>query len=319
MYSSDIIVRNPALISCNSQSRAIIDMTTFPEKITDSVKNLLSEPAIAKQFVIDHQTPQVLKSNVQTIATFTRDAVADTAHQVSRGVIHKYRNRVLLIASSHCAVHCRYCFRQHFDYSQDTFQESDLPELQNYLQAHPDINEVIFSGGDPLMLSTTKLEKMFTEILTIQTIQRIRIHSRIITVLSKRINPELLALLKRFQSQLVLVTHINHANEVDAQATQTISQLKQLGLWLLNQSVLLKGVNDDPTTLQALSEKLFEIGVQPYYLNLLDKVIGAEQFYIADTEAAEIYRQFASMTSGYLLPKLVRDDGESDFKRIAAL
>ena len=291
-------------------------MSNFPEKLTATVTAQLSEPAIAIQFLDSTET---VPGNAGNLPEFEYDAVADQAHRVGRGMIQKYRNRLLLIAHSHCAVHCRYCFRRHFDYAQDTFQEEDIELLYTHLDTHPEIDEVILSGGDPLMLSNQRLDTLIGVLYQRVGVKRIRLHSRVLTVLSRRINTKFLELCKRYRSKLVIVTHINHASEIDTEAGQVIRQLGDLGIRLLNQSVLLRGVNDSAVILNQLSDKLFTLGVMPYYLNLLDRVKGAEHFYIDDEEAKEIYRELAEITSGYLLPKLVRDDGQSAYKCIVGL
>lgn len=289
-------------------------MSHFPEKLTASVIAKLTEPAIVIQF--QDNTESVIAND---LPEFSYDAVADHSHRAGRGMIRKYRNRLLLIAHSHCAVHCRYCFRRHYDYAQDTFQPEDIGFLGDYLDEHPEIDEVILSGGDPLMLSNQKLGALIGTLYQREGIKRIRLHSRVLTVLSQRINAKLVELLQGYRSKLVIVTHINHASEIDVEAEQVIQQLRALGIMLLNQSVLLRGVNDDAVVLNQLSEKLFTLGVMPYYLNLLDRVKGAEHFYVADEEAKGIYRELAEITSGYLLPKLVRDDGQSAYKCIVGL
>jgi len=291
-------------------------MSNFPEKLTATVTAQLAEPAVAIQFL---DSAESATADKDSLPEFEYDAVADQNHRVGRGMIQKYRNRLLLIAHSHCAVHCRYCFRRHFDYAEDTFQEEDIEVLCTHLDAHPEIDEVILSGGDPLMLSNQRLEVLIDALYQRSEVKRIRLHSRVLTVLSQRINSKLLALFGRYRKKLVIVTHINHALEIEAGAEQAIQQLRDLGILLLNQSVLLRGVNDNAAILSELSDKLFTLGVMPYYLNLLDRVKGAEHFYIDDEAAKGIYRELAEITSGYLLPKLVRDDGESAYKCIVGL
>lgn len=300
--------------------------TLFPQKLTPLIKTQLTEPAIARQFIEPETDHSAHPGSVNTPAAtdglptgFSHDAVADKKHLVHRGVIHKYRNRILLIASSHCAVHCRYCFRQHFDYEQQTFDPEDLPVLMGYLERHPEIDEVILSGGDPLTLKNTQLDAILECLNECESVKRIRIHSRVLTTLPERLNNGLISILWHYRHKLILVMHINHASELVPKIKNTIRTVRDLEVKLLNQSVLLRGVNDDAHCLHALSEALFALGIMPYYLNLLDKVKGAERFYVPDDEAEQIYRELAAMTSGYLLPKLVRDTGEGGFKRIVGL
>ncbi|MEZ5536085.1 MAG: KamA family radical SAM protein [Thiolinea sp.] len=293
-------------------------MGHFPDKITATIRNKLHHKAVAIQFVAQRERLAETAA-AGDLPGFSYDAVADQEYRVGRGMIRKYRNRLLLIAHARCAVHCRYCFRQHFDYREETFQDNDLAGLEQYLRDHPEIDEVILSGGDPLMLSNQRLNSILTMLSGITTIKRIRIHSRMFSVQGKRINTGLMEIFHKFRRQLVLVSHVNHPQELDHETDRTFAKLRQAGLILLNQSVLLKGVNDDPLVLKALSERLFGAGVMPYYLNLLDRVKGAEDFYLSDREAMAIYREMARQTSGYLLPKLVRDKGNADYKSIIGL
>ena len=288
-------------------------MMLFPEKITPLIKEQLSEPAIAKQFIKREE------SSKENLPRFEYDAVADNEHLVHKGIIRKYHNRILLIANSHCAVHCRYCFRQHFDYQQQTFDPKDTSVLINYLDEHPEIDEVILSGGDPLMLNNTRLAELLGCLDQRASVKRIRIHSRVLSVLPERLNNGLLDVLKKYQHKLIIVMHINHASEVLPEVVEAIPAVRALGIPLLNQSVLLRGVNDNAKALRELSEGMFALGIMPYYLNLLDQVKGAEQFYVPDNEARVIYRELAKSTSGYLVPKLVRDEGDDYFKRIIGL
>lgn len=288
-------------------------MMLFPQKITPLIKEQLSEPAIAKQFIKQEE------SSKENLPRFEYDAVADNEHLVHKGIIRKYHNRILLIANSHCAVHCRYCFRQHFDYQQQTFDPKDTSVLINYLDEHPEIDEVILSGGDPLMLNNTRLAELLDCLDQRASVKRIRIHSRVLSVLPERLNNGLLDVLKKYQHKLIIVMHINHASEVLPEVVEAIPAVRALGIPLLNQSVLLRGVNDNAKALRELSEGTFALGIMPYYLNLLDQVKGAEQFYVPDNEARVIYRELAKSTSGYLVPKLVRDEGDDYFKRIIGL
>ncbi len=296
--------------------------TLFPHKLTPLIKARLAQPEIARQFIDPSPSADPSTGGAATSAAlpaFKHDAVADTQYLVHRGIIRKYHNRILLIASSHCAVHCRYCFRQHFDYTSQTFDLADLPLLTDYLAQHPEIDEVILSGGDPLTLKNRQLALLLEALQASTTVRRIRIHSRLLSVLPERLNKGLIALLSQYRPMLLLVMHINHRSELLPEVKTALHTLRGLELRLLNQSVLLRGVNDSASSLRELSEALFALGVMPYYLNLLDEVKGAEHFYVPDTTAQQIYRDLAASTSGYLVPKLVRDAGEDNFKRIIGL
>ncbi len=176
-----------------------------------------------------------------------------------------------------------------------------------YIAEHTELEEVILSGGDPLMAKDQELDWILTQLEQISHIKTLRIHSRLPVVIPNRITTELCERLSKSRLNVVLVTHINHANEIDAVFANKMAQLKKAGVVLLNQSVMLKGVNDNAQTLKRLSDKLFEYGVLPYYLHLFDKVEGASHFYIEDEQAVEIYRELQRISSGYLVPKLARE------------
>lgn len=249
---------------------------------------------------------QVLPSTSQTQEGFSVSPLEDEKHSPIRGVIHKYPSRVLLIASQVCAIHCQYCFRQNFDYEERDIL-SNWRQIEQYLQENLGINEVILSGGDPLTLSDGKIEKIVKSVEGVERIKTLRIHSRTAVVVPSRITDKLADILSKTRLKVVMVFHINHPREV---SLDFINQVKKLqSLTLLNQSVLLKGVNDNASILGTLSHKLFASSIIPYYLHLLDKVIGAEHFLISDLRAKEIYRELQNSLSGYLLPKLVRDEG----------
>lgn len=223
------------------------------------------------------------------------------------GLLHKYRNRVLLIVKGGCAINCRYCFRRHFPYQDNKGSKAVWQQSLNYIAEHPELNEVILSGGDPLMAKDHELSWLVEQIASIKHIKRLRIHTRLPVVLPSRVTPELCATLQRPRLQVVLVTHINHANEINQEVTQAMAELKLAGVTLLNQGVLLKGVNDDVDTQVALSNRLFEAGILPYYLHVLDKVQGAAHFYVSDERAREIMAGLIEQVSGYLVPKLTRE------------
>lgn len=222
-------------------------------------------------------------------------------------ILHKYHNRLLFMIKNSCAINCRYCFRRHFPYDEVKSGKTIWAESLEYIAHHSELEEVIFSGGDPLMAKDQELDWLMTNIEQIPHIKTLRIHSRLPVVIPNRITAELCERLSQSRLNVVLVTHINHANEIDAVFAAKMKMLKQAGVVLLNQSVMLKGVNDNAHTLKELSDKLFEYGILPYYLHLFDKVAGASHFYIEDERAIEIYRELQKITSGYLVPKLARE------------
>lgn len=243
---------------------------------------------------------------------YSRDAVDDQLFMPVPGLIHKYHGRVLLTMTGACAIHCRYCFRRHFPYSQASADYSPDDQVMNYLSRNTDVSEVILSGGDPLMLSDRKLAVLIGNLNRIKHIRLLRIHSRLVSVLPERIDEGLLEVLRGFDGQVVLVTHINHPNEISAPNQAAFARLAQQGYVLFNQSVLLKGVNDNAEVLAGLSHSLFENRIIPYYLHQLDKVQGAAHFEVSPDDARDLHRQLRDRLPGYLLPALVADvSGES--------
>jgi len=205
-----------------------------------------------------------------------------------------------------CAIHCQYCFRQNFDYGSHDIL-SNWVDIEDYLLNNKVVTEVILSGGDPLTLSDKKISMIFKRIESISHIKTIRIHTRTAVVIPSRITQKLIEILNQTKLKVVIVFHINHANEVSDEFVKNIKGF--VGLTLLNQSVLLRGVNDNAKVLSDLSYRLFESSVLPYYLHLLDKVTGAERFLVSDKKAKEIYKLLQKSIPGYLLPRMVRDEG----------
>ncbi|MCG9727951.1 EF-P beta-lysylation protein EpmB [Vibrio brasiliensis] len=225
------------------------------------------------------------------------------------GLLHKYRNRALMIVKGGCAINCRYCFRRHFPYDENKGSKSVWQTSLDYIQQHPEIDEIILSGGDPLMAKDDELSWLVARIADIEHVKRLRIHSRLPVVIPARITEQLTELLGQTRLQVILVTHINHAQEIDQTLANALDKLKQVGVTLLNQGVMLKGVNDSVSSQIALSNALFEAGVLPYYMHVLDKVQGAAHFFISDQQAKEIMAGVLEQTSGYLVPKLTREIG----------
>jgi EF-P beta-lysylation protein EpmB len=243
---------------------------------------------------------------------YSRDAVDDQLYMPLPGLIHKYHGRVLLTMTGACAIHCRYCFRRHFPYEEASADHNLSDQVMKYLSSHKNVSEVILSGGDPLMLSDRKLANLIGRLNQIEHIHLLRIHSRLPSVLPERINDGLLEVLQGFKGRLVLVTHINHPNEISAPNQAAFALLAQRGYTVFNQSVLLRGVNDDPQVLVELSHKLFENRIIPYYLHQLDKVQGAAHFEVSSDEACKLHKVLRGRLPGYLLPALVADiPGES--------
>ncbi|MDF2154745.1 EF-P beta-lysylation protein EpmB [Vibrio sp. CAU 1672] len=239
---------------------------------------------------------------------FSQDPLEEQDNPIP-GLLHKYRNRALMIVKGGCAVNCRYCFRRHFPYQDNKGGKQTWMASLDYLQTRPELNEVIFSGGDPLMAKDDELQWLITHLEAIPHLKRLRIHSRLPVVIPARITDALCEMLQQTRLQVVLVSHINHANEINHELTSQLNRLKQAGVTLLNQAVLLKGVNDSEDAQVALSEALFDAGILPYYLHVLDKVQGAAHFLVSDDEARAIMRGLIRRVSGFLVPRLAREIG----------
>lgn len=238
---------------------------------------------------------------------FVTDPLQEQQSNPLPGLIHKYQSRVLLTSSGACAVNCRYCFRRHFPYADNSLSQQATTAILDYLQRHPKVNEVILSGGDPLATPDSRLADRIQQLEQLPQLKRLRIHTRLPVVIPSRINDELLSWLNSTRLQTVMVLHINHPQEVGNELCEAIQRLKQTGTTLLNQSVLLQGINDQPEILAELSETLFAQGVMPYYLHAFDPVDGAAHFAIKDQQARQIYAELLALLPGYLVPKLVRE------------
>jgi len=241
------------------------------------------------------------------VDNFVQDPVGDKLAITSPGILQKYHGRALLLTTGACAIHCRYCFRRHFPYQDSNPMASQWQQTLTTLQNDSSVSEVILSGGDPLALTDKKLSRMVEELETIPHLKRLRIHTRLPLVLPERITPNLLSWLSKTRFQVIMVIHANHANELAADVAQVLRTLSDINVQLLNQSVLLKGINDSVEDLVNLSERLIEIGVLPYYLHLLDPVAGASHFDVSEAIGIKLIEQLRMQISGYLVPRLVRE------------
>lgn len=239
---------------------------------------------------------------------YSNDPLSEQNNDIP-GLLHKYRNRALLIVKGGCAINCRYCFRRHFPYEDNKGTKSVWQQSLDYIAKHPELNEVILSGGDPLMAKDHELTWLIDKIAAISHIKRLRIHSRLPVVIPARITDELVDTLAQTRLQVILVTHINHANEINLELKQQMARLRAINVTLLNQGVMLKGVNDSVEAQVNLSESLFDAGILPYYIHVLDKVQGAAHFFIDDQTAKTIMAGVIERVSGYLVPKLTREIG----------
>ena len=246
---------------------------------------------------------------------FSLDPVGDIQAAVQPGVLHKYQGRVLLINTGSCAINCRYCFRRNFPYNDLQLSKQQESGAIEYIKSDPTITEIILSGGDPLLLSDARLASLIQQLEAIDSIKRIRIHSRLPIVLPARVTDELVKILANCSKQIILVVHSNHANEINGRVIAACKSLKNSGITLFNQSVLLKGVNDNAAILCELSEKLFAVGIIPYYLHLLDKATGTGHFEVSEIEAKILVEQVQNTLPGYLMPKLVKEQAGATTKQ----
>lgn len=273
---------------------------------------LVPESYLARMRPGDPRDPLLLQvlplaSELESPQSFTTDAVGDMVARRAPGLLHKYPGRVLLMAARACAVHCRYCFRRHYPYESEPAGLSDWVPALETLAADPTVREVILSGGDPLILTDRRLGELIGALEAIAHLRRLRIHSRLPIVLPDRIDDGLLALLRGTALTTVLVVHANHPAEIVGDCAAALRRLVTAGLPTLNQSVLLRGVNDDVETLAELSERLIDLGVIPYYLHQLDRVTGTAHFEVGDEEAMRLVEGLRTRLPGYAVPRLVRE------------
>ena len=255
-----------------------------------------------------------LADELRPVAGYTRDPVGDRAAHKGPALLRKYHGRALVMATGSCAVHCRYCFRRHFPYDKQSVRDSLLCDLFDAIRADGSIEEVILSGGDPLSLGDSRLATLVNGIRAIGHVKRLRVHTRLPVILPSRVTPGLIQLLASGQVPTVVVLHINHPREIDAEVRQSLGAMRSAGISLLNQAVLLKGVNDDADTLCELSETCFDAGILPYYLHQLDPVSGAAHFAVDDQQARDIAQRLRARLPGYLVPRLVREIAGADSK-----
>jgi EF-P beta-lysylation protein EpmB len=246
---------------------------------------------------------------------FTADPVGDHASLRAAGVLHKYRGRALLITTGACAIHCRYCFRRHYPYAEAHAADNEWEDAVTVIAGDDTLREVILSGGDPLTLTTHRLARLIHKLEAVAHLARLRIHSRLPIVLPARIEDSLLELLAQSRLKPVMVVHANHPNEIDREVATALARLAAAGVALFNQSVLLRGVNDDAAVLTELSETLFESGVTPYYLHLLDRVQGAAHFEVDIDTARALHQKVRENLPGYLVPQLVQEVAGEPFKQ----
>ena len=273
---------------------------------------LVPRPFVARMQPGDPNDPllrQVLADDIemQPTAGYTTDPLEEGEHNPQKGLVHKYERRVLVITTGTCAVNCRYCFRRHFPYGDNQLAQKEWDSVVAYIQNHPEVNEVILSGGDPLMLKDSQLRQHVSALEQLPQLKRLRIHSRLPVVIPSRIDRELLDWVRQTRLDVVFVYHANHANEIDDDIATGVANLKQAGATVLNQGVILKGVNDSVEAQVELSEALFSAGILPYYMFTLDPIEGGAHFDIPISEAQQLMGKVAEKLPGYLVPRLAKE------------
>jgi EF-P beta-lysylation protein EpmB len=246
-------------------------------------------------------------SEDEAVSGFTTDPVGELTSPPNDSVLHKYLGRALVMTTGACAVHCRYCFRRHFPYAESGHETPDWGRVIDRIASDPAISEVILSGGDPLTVPDSRLEVLGRKLAALPQLKRLRIHTRLPIVLPQRVDGPLTSWIGGLGVPTVVVVHANHANEIDDDVRRALAALDATGVTLLNQSVLLAGVNDSVGALADLSEALFDAGVLPYYLHMLDPVLGAAHFEVPDAEAKRLHAEVSALLPGYLVPRLVRE------------
>jgi len=300
----------PALFAKDIAARVLFPMRVPRAFVALMNKNDINDPLLrqvlpkAEEF---EQTLGYVNDPLGEQAAMVTDVKTEGLAIIIPGLLHKYRSRVLLIIKPGCAVNCRYCFRRHFPYQAHSPNKQTWQQAFAYIAKHDEIKEVIFSGGDPLMASTKELQWFAEQLCKIPHIKRLRIHTRLPVVLPHRIDEEFIEWLQALPLKTVMVLHINHGNEISEALRLACAKMKQVGITLLNQSVLLTGVNDNASTLSALSEALFDVGILPYYLHLLDKTAGTAHFDMEKSQAIKIVEELRRHLPGFLVPKLVQE------------
>lgn len=307
---SDLITDPKELINLLELDPALLDQAIAAARIFPLKVPRTFVAQMQKGNLNDPLLKQVLPLGMELIETlgYGKDPLKEIDANPIPGLLHKYHGRVLVTLTSACAVHCRYCFRRYFPYEDNNPGKRGWEKIFSYLEQDKTITEVILSGGDPLAVSD-KMLKMFTdELEKIPHVKRLRIHTRLPIVLPQRITTEFISWITQLRFNVALVVHANHSQEISDNVKLAFKALRQAGVLLLNQSVLLKDVNDDVEILVELSETLFASGVIPYYLHLLDKVQGAAHFAVSEQRIAELYAQLQQKLPGYLVPRMAYEE-----------
>ena len=285
-----------------SHREKILDRSRFvlnlPRRLAEKIEKNNPLDPLFLQFV-----PQLLEVEKSQNPLFVLDPVGDCGAQKAPKMLHKYHGRALLLPTSACAMHCRYCFRQNFPYEKNKGLTEELELIRN----DPTLSEIMLSGGDPLSLPNAQLRDYLEQLAAIPHVKHIRFHTRFPMGIPERIDDEFLEILSKVPQQIWFVIHCNHPKEFDEDITTALKKIRNLGAVLLNQSVLLKGVNDNVETLVALSELLTKQGIMPYYLHQLDRVEGTEHFEVSENHGLELIKQMRGRLPGYAVPRYVRE------------
>lgn len=242
-----------------------------------------------------------------SVSGFVADPVGDSAARRAPGLLQKYRGRALLITTGACAIHCRYCFRRSYPYSEEPRRMEDWEPAFAEIESDPTLHEIILSGGDPLMLTDARLAELCERIAAIPHITRLRIHTRLPIVKPERITDQLIELFRDCGPTPIMVVHSNHARELVGDCAHTLRRLVRAGITVLNQAVLLRGVNDSVAALAELCGTLVDLGVMPYYLHQLDRVAGAAHFEVPEETGLRLVDELRRLLPGYAVPQYVRE------------
>jgi EF-P beta-lysylation protein EpmB len=249
---------------------------------------------------------------------FVADPVGDEGATLSAGLLQKYSGRALLVTTGACAIHCRYCFRRHFPYSESPRSVDDWQPAIDRIAADSTIDEVLLSGGDPLTLVDVHLAELAKRIAAIPHVNRLRVHTRLPIVIPQRVTAELIDWLRGTRLAPLMVVHANHPQEIDDATAAALSRLVDAGIPVLNQAVLLRGVNDNAEALIGLSRRLVDLRVMPYYLHQLDRVAGAAHFEVPISRGLELIDDLRRALPGYAVPRYVQEIPGKEHKRVLA-
>ena len=307
---------------------AIRDSQTLRQAVglPNSLESFKNQPKAASQFPVFAPLPFVSRIRAndvndpllkqilpvaaedEQLSGFKKDPLQEAEATLTPGLLQKYQNRVLLVTTGACAIHCRYCFRREFPYSESPTSPQQWDPAIKRIQADTNIDEVILSGGDPLTIKDDALIGLIDRLESIPQVKRLRFHTRLPIMIPQRVTVALTDRLQQYDGQVLMVIHSNHANEIDSQVADAITRLKAAGVTMLNQSVLLRGVNDNVESLVALSNRLLTVGVLPYYLHQLDRVTGVGHFEVSKEQGIKLIAQMRERLSGYAVPRYVKEE-----------